>query len=157
MTVLWPVAERNLSSLWCCAASIYSNSRKKDGELNNTVSHIVFPLTSLLLGIALSPSPSLSLKVNGMESPHSGQNSLSLSLLGSDAFRASEMCVLFIKETRRREAAVLLSQLVCLLLLLCTCIWRRLAQIINTTGGDTRTRVGFLQSFFLFARAIVTG
>lgn len=56
MTVLWPVAERNLSSLWCCAASIYSNSRKKDGELNNTVSHIVFPLTSLLLSIALSLS-----------------------------------------------------------------------------------------------------
>lgn len=56
MTVLWPVAERNLSSLWCSAASIYSNSRKKDRELKKTISHIIFPLTSLLLSISLSLS-----------------------------------------------------------------------------------------------------
>lgn len=68
MTVLQLVPERKLTCFWCSTALIYSNSRKKRRVLNQTLNHIVFPVTYLLLNAASV------LKVYWLQSPHSEPN-----------------------------------------------------------------------------------
>lgn len=123
--------------------------KKRDGELKNTVSHILFPLTSLLL------SNPASLKVNRLESPHSAPYLLSrlASRLQCVPFRR-DVCVIY-----QRDAAAWRHSLPAIWGTPCVSLafmhmHSKEACTNNTIGGDTVT---ILQRFFQFVKAIVAG